>query len=147
MHFSLKSVTIADPRQVDALHGLGLVYMKLKKGLRAEEYYLKTLAVEPHHQDTILDLGRHYYDQRNYTEVVKVLTRLPQSLLFTDPVYTHAGSMLVRSYLQLGQAKEAEEIFETMLLQDSQQHKIEALNGLGKVVDTTSAIGQISCCE
>ena len=126
-------MVLADPRQVDALHGLGLVYKKLKKTLRAEEYYLKALAVEPHHQDAILDLGRHYYDQRNHTEVVKVLTRLSKSLLFTAPDYTRAGSMLVRSYLQLGQVKEAEGIFEAMLMQDSHQLRIEALNGLGRV--------------
>ena len=127
---------VADPRQTEALYGLGLVHKRLQKLSRAEEYYLKALELEPVHQDTILDLGHLYYTQKNFTEVIKVLKRLPQSLLFTAPDYVQAGSMLVNSHLQLGHANEAEEIFKIMLVADSLKLRVNALNGLGNAIST-----------
>jgi pentatricopeptide repeat protein len=42
-----------------------------------------------------------------------------------------AGSILVNSHIQLGHWREAEELFEVMLTQQSQKLQIDALNGLG----------------
>ena len=47
---------------------------------------------------------------------------------------TQAGLILINSHIQLGHWKEAEQLFEMILTQQSQKLQIDALNGLGKDV-------------
>lgn len=109
------------------------MYQKLKKNTKAEEHFLKVLELEPLHQEAILNLGYLHYAQKNFTEVIRSLKKLPESALFSSPKYVQAGSMLVNSHIQLGDLREAEELFKIMLDQDSQQLQVDALNGLGNL--------------
>ena len=124
---------LADPSQTDALYGLGLAYSKLNKYSQAEQQYLRVLELDPLHQDALLDLAYLHYTLTNFTEVIKLLRRLPQSMLFSTQEFVQLGSMLLNSHIKLGQWKEGEQLFKIMLAQDSQKLKVDALNGLGNV--------------
>lgn len=123
---------LADPSQTDALYGLGLVYSKLNKTSQAEQHYLRVLELDPLHQDAMLDLGYLHYTLTNFTEVIRLLKRCPQSMLFSTLDFVQLGSMLLNAHIRLGHWKEAEELFKIMLAQDSQKLQVDALNGLGK---------------
>lgn len=129
---SLKSVALADPSLTEALYGLGLVYSKLKRNSQAEKHYLQVLELEPLHVEAMLDLAYLHYTEQNFTEVIRLLQRIPRSMLFTTAEYVQLGSMLVNSHIQLDHLNEAEELFKMMLVQDSQKLQVDALNGLGK---------------
>ena len=133
---SLKSVVLADPSQTDALYGLGLAYNKLNKNSQAEQHYLRVLNLDSLHQDALLDLAYLHYTLPNFTEVIKLLKGLPQSMLFCSRESVQLGSMLLNSHIKLGHWKKAEELFKIMLAQDSQKLQVDALNGLGNVTIT-----------
>ena len=129
--YSLKSVIAADPNLTDAQYGLGLVYRKLQKNSHAEKHFMKVLELQPRHNETIVELGYLHYTQKNFTEVVGLLKKFPKTELFSLMELTQVGSILVNSHIQLGHWKEAEELFEVMLTQQSQKLQVDALNGLG----------------
>ena len=122
---------VADSNNIDALYGLGLVYTKLNKIQKGEEYFLRVLELSPYHPDTLLDLGYLHYSRNNFTEVVRLMKSIPHSFLFSTPEYVQIGSMLVNSYIQLNHRKEAEDMFKIMLNQESLELQVNALNGLG----------------
>ena len=72
--------------------------------------------------------------KKNFTEVVVLLKKFPKTELFLLMELTQAGLILINSHIQLGHWKEAEQLFEMILTQQSQKLQIDALNGLGKDV-------------
>ena len=131
--YSLKSVIAADPSLTDAQYALGLVYRKLEKSTHAEKHFMKALELEPHHNEALVELGYMHYTQKNFTQVIGLLKKLPKTELFSSMEFVQAGSLLVNSHIQLGHWREAEELFEMMLSRGSQKLQIDALNGLGKL--------------
>ena len=95
---------------------------------------MKVLELEPQHNETIIELGYLHYTQKNFTKAIRLLKKLPKTDLFSSMELIQAGSLLVNSHIQLGHWREAEELFEAMLMRDSQKLHIDALNGLGMIM-------------
>lgn len=104
---------------------------------------MKALELQPQHNETIVELGYLHYSQKNFTKVVGLLKNFPKTELFSSTELVQAGSILANSHIQLGHWKEAEELFEVMLSQESQKLQIDALNGLGMITRHLANTGSL----
>lgn len=99
------------PNHVQANHGLGIVYMEMRKYSRAEETFKKVLEIDPYCAPACFNLGSVYVAQRKYAEAVSEY----EAALEIDPNYEPAARWAAVIYEELDQWDEALEKWERVL--------------------------------
>ncbi|MGL4394304.1 MAG: tetratricopeptide repeat protein [Brevinema sp.] len=67
IHYSLLALE-DNPKHLDTLYGLGLVYTDLKQFDKAEQYFEEVLVFSPENINAMLGLGRIYFEQNQLTK-------------------------------------------------------------------------------
>lgn len=126
------------PRNVDALHGVGIVADLQKQYVDAEKHYLLALAEQPSNSKVLGDLGYSYLLQKRLQESEQYLNRA----LVHDPNNQNAIKHLGDVYAQKGQVELARETYRRVLNETEIQQAL-AENSAAKPVDNRPLLDRL----
>ena len=76
---SLQQVLISQPRNTEALYNQALAFYRHQNLQKAEENFLKLLAISPSHKDGLYYLGHTYYKGQKFDHAVEVWRKLDRN--------------------------------------------------------------------
>jgi tetratricopeptide (TPR) repeat protein len=61
-----------DPKSIDALNNIGVVYLRLSQWAKAKEYFLSALKIDPHFVPSLSNLGEVYYLEGRLDQAIAI---------------------------------------------------------------------------
>ncbi|MEZ4703945.1 MAG: tetratricopeptide repeat protein [Bdellovibrionota bacterium] len=118
---ALKSVTYATPER--PYHNMGLIYEKTQQQKQALESYEKAVSMNPNIVLSLKPLGKHFYEEKNYTRARELLSSADQACQAATAgawgqECPESQYILALTYIQLRQRKEAISALEHCIASD-----------------------------
>ena len=116
---AFKKTIDADPRNVEALNHLALLYQKLGRFDEAFANYRKALAIQPNDAQTHFNVGNCWHDQNRYDEAAASYRKAIE----VDPKNAKAYSGLGNTLREQRKAKEAVDVYRKFVELDPTNHE------------------------
>jgi len=124
-----EQILIEDPKHLDAIHLLGIIYFQFKDYERAIHKFLTYIDINPNNAPIYLDLGNSQFCLQKYNDAIISFKKAINIKPDFSEVYNSLGNV----FLKLKKLKEAEKNFNKAL--SINPNYIEALNNYGSLLD------------